>query len=102
MALPPGVVIIYCQGIFTSQGFLNGKPRGAAVATLYIGNTIWEHTLITLRESITKLNAQLAAFQPALTLAKDYLREHQSQIIYILNSAKLAVPKFMNTRPGPN
>src|SRR5258708_3737868 len=54
MAPPPRAVIIYCQGIFTSRGAPNGKPRGTAAATLHVGDMIWGHTSITLRESITK------------------------------------------------
>jgi hypothetical protein len=73
------------------------------VATLHIGNVTWGHAAINLGESVTKYDTQLAAFHPTLALAEDFLKEHQPQgPVYLVNSAKSTIPKFADTRPGPN
>jgi hypothetical protein len=54
-------------------------------------------------ELITKFDAQVAAFRPALALTDDYLKSHQHEgPIYIFNSTKATVSKYADTRPGPD
>jgi len=63
---------------------------------------MWGSTAIGLGESITKFDAQLAAFQPALALIEEFLKDRQHQgPIYIFNNIKATIPKFADTRPGP-
>jgi hypothetical protein len=101
--LPPGAVVVYCQGVLTAKGTPNGKARGAVAASLHVGNVLWGSTSINLGESVTKSDAQLAAFRPALALADDYLKSHQHEgSVFIFNSTKATVPRYADARTGPD
>ena len=54
-------------------------------------------------ESVTKFDAQMAAFRPALALIEYLLKNQYYQgPIIVLGNTKATVPKFMDTRPGPD
>ena len=100
----PTTATVYCQGIFTSRDSPDSKPQGVAVATLQVGQDTWRSTAIGLGESVTKFDAQLVAFRPALILAEEFLESHQQYqgAIYIMNNIKATVPKFADSRLGPD
>jgi hypothetical protein len=101
--LPAGAVAIYCQGILTSKGSADGRAKGTVAASLYVGNILWGSVSVNLGETVTKFDAQLAAFRPALALTDDYLKSHQhGGPIYVLNGTKATVAKYADTRPGPD
>ena len=73
------------------------------MAVLQLDGVVWGTTVICLGETITKFDAQLAAFQPALALTNLFLWElNYTEEVLILNDTKAAVPKAVDTRPGPD
>jgi hypothetical protein len=96
-------VVVYCQGALTAKESPNSRARGTTAASLHVGNVIWGSTSINLRESVTKFNAQLAAFRPTLALVDNYLKSYPYEgPVYIFNSTKATVSKYADTRPGPD
>ena len=94
---------VFCLGILTSTGSPSSCPRGAAAAVLQLDGAVWGATAICLGKTVTKFNAQLAAFQPALALTNLFLWEsNYTREVLILNNMKVAVPKAVDTRPGPD
>ena len=68
-----------------------------------MGNIAWGSSVTCLGETVTEFDSQLAAFQPALSLAELFLKSnnHHSHIL-ILNDTKVTVSKITDTRPGPD
>ena len=74
-----------------------------AAAVLQLDGAVWGTTVICLGKTVTKFDAQLVAFQPALTLTNLFLQElNYTGEVLILNDIKVAVPKAVDTRPGPD
>lgn len=79
--LQADTVTVYCQGIFTSGGSPNDKPRGAAAAVLKVGNedSGWGATSTTLLVGETVTKADCAGS----CLAVPVLRTGHRQSIYM-------------------
>ena len=70
---------------------------------LQLDGVVWGTTAICLGETVIKFDTQLAAFQPALALTNLFLWEsNYTREVLILNNTKSAVPKAVDTRPGPD
>jgi hypothetical protein len=82
--------------------FVLVKMNGLGVARGLCGLR-WATTSINLGESVTKFDAQMAAFRPALALIEYLLKNQYYQgPMIVLSNTKATVPKFMDTRPGPD
>jgi hypothetical protein len=74
--LEPGTAAVFCLGTLTSMDSSDGKLRGIAVATLQLEDVVWGSKTILLGESVTKFDAQLAAFRLALSFIGEFLKVH--------------------------